>query len=67
MKLEVKEILKRGAIRKFQLSKGDFVSNLFLIKKKDRGQKPVINLKHLNAYIPYCHFKMEGLRNLKYM
>ena len=48
-------------------SKGEFASNLFLVKKKDRGQRPVINLKQLNAYILYCHFKMEGLQNLKYM
>ena len=34
---------------------------IFFMKKKDGGQKPVINLKQLNAYIPYCHFKMEGL------
>ena len=61
VKLEVKEMLKKGAIRKVQPSKGEFVSNLFLVKKKDGGQRPVINLKQLNAYIPYCHFKMEGL------
>ena len=60
-------MLKKGAIRKVQPSKGEFVSNLFLVKKKDGGQRPVINLKQLNAYIPYCHFKMEGLQNLKYM
>ena len=60
-------MLEKGAIRKVQPSKGEFVSNLFLVKKKDGGQRPVINLKQLNAYIPYCHFKMEGLQNLKYM
>ena len=27
----------------------------------------MINLKQLNVYILYCHFKMEGLQNLKYM
>ena len=67
VKLEVKEMLKKGAIRKVQPSKGEFVSNLFLVKKKDGGQRPVINLKQLNAYIPYCHFKMKGLQNLKYI
>ena len=66
VKLEVKEML-RGAIRKVQPSKGEFVSHLFLVKKKDWGQRPVINLKQLNPYIPYCHFKMEGLQNLEYM
>ena len=66
VKLEVKEMLKKGAIRKVQLSKGEFVSNSFLVKK-DGSQRPMINLKQLNAYIPYCHFKMECLQNLKYM
>ena len=27
----------------------------------------MINLKQLNAYIPYCYFKLEVLQNLKYM
>ena len=60
-------MLKKGSIRKVHPSKGEFVSNLFLEKKKDGGQRPVVNLKQLNAFIPYCHFKMEGLQNLKYM
>ena len=67
VKLEVKEMLKKGAIRKVQLSKGEFVSNLFLVKKKSGGQRPVINLKQLNAYITYYYFKMESLQNLRYM
>ena len=48
-------MLKKGAIRKVQPSKGEFVSNIFLVKKNG-GQRPVKNLKQLNAYIPYCHF-----------
>ena len=67
VKTEVKEMLKKGAIIKVYPSKREFVRNLFLLKKKDRGQKPVINLKQLNAYIPFSHSKMEGLQNLKSM
>ena len=67
VKPEVKEMLKKAAIRKVQPSQGEFVSNLFLLKKKDVGQRPVINLKQLNAYIPHCDFKMEGLQNLNYV
>ena len=67
VKLEIKEVLKKGAIRKVQLSNREFVSNLFFVNKKDGDQTPVINLKQLNMYIPYCHFRMEGLQNLKYM
>ena len=49
---------KKGAIRKVQPSKEEFTRNLFLVKK-DGGC--------LNAYAPYCHFKMKGLQNLKYL
>ena len=45
VKLEQKEILKKGAIRKVRPSKGEFVSNLFLVKKKDRGERPEINFE----------------------
>ena len=53
VKLEVKEILTNRDIRKVQPSKGEFVSNLFLLKKKDMGQRPVTDLKQVNSYIPH--------------
>ena len=37
---------------------GKFFSNLF-VEKKDDGNRPVINLKHLNRFIPYQHFNMD--------
>ena len=44
----------------------EFLSNL-LVSKKDGGNRPIINLKHFNEFIPYQHFKMEGLHLLKDM
>ena len=41
--------------------KREFIGNLFLVEKKYEGNQPVINLKHLNQFIPYQHVKMEGL------
>ena len=60
-------MLTKGAIRKDQPSKGEFVSNLLPVKKKEGNQRTVMNLKQLKAYVPYCHFKMEGLQSLKYI
>ena len=39
VKLGVKEMLKKRTIRKVQPSKGEFVSNLFLVKKEGWGPK----------------------------
>ena len=35
--------------------------------KKDGGYHPVINLKMLNQFIPFLHFKIEGLSQLKHI
>ena len=62
---EVLEMLQKGAISKVQSVQGQFLSNIFLVTKKDGGFRPVINLKALNKFVPYEHFKMEGLHFLR--
>ena len=58
---EVLEMLENGAIQKVVPTQGEFLSNLLLVKKRNVGNRPVINLKNLNKFILYEHFKMEGL------
>ena len=58
-------MLEKQEIKLVQPSKDQFLSSLFLVTKKDAGYRPVINLKKLNRYIPYEHFKMEGIFLLK--
>jgi hypothetical protein len=70
---EVEALLQKKAI--FQISRpvDGFVSNMFTIKKKRENEndpqlwRPIVNLKHLNSFIQYEHFKMEGLDSVKFI
>jgi len=62
---EIEEMLEKGAIQQAQPTVNQFLSSIFLVPKKDGGNRPVINLKKLNEFIPYQHFKMEGLHSLQ--
>ena len=67
---QIKEMFEKGAIKnvsehKDQHAQNQFLSNLFLVKKGG-GYRLVINLKTLNQFVPYMHFKMESLQTLKY-
>ena len=59
-------MFSKGAVTEIQTPpEGRFFSTLFLVPKKDGGQRPVINLKSLNSFINAPHFKMEGIHALK--
>ena len=61
----IKELLQKGAIQPTKRSNCRFVSNIFLIPKKSGGLRPVINLKDLNTFVRYEHFKMENIKLVK--
>ena len=62
---EVEELIRKGAISPALQAPGGFVSELFLVPKKDGGFRPVINLKALNMFIQEKHFKMENFHLIK--
>ncbi|KAK2551360.1 Transposon Tf2-6 polyprotein [Acropora cervicornis] len=62
--LEVQKMLQKGAIRRTSFDPRQFISNLFIIPMKCGDLRPVINLKPLNEFVQYHHFKMEGLNTL---
>ena len=63
---EVQNLMQKGAVALVTNHPGEgFHSTLFLVPKKDGGQRPVINLKPLNEFVETRHFKMEGIHTLK--
>jgi len=55
------KIVGKGAMSRASFDPNQFLSNLFTISKKDDELRPIINLKPLNHFVEYHHFKMEGL------
>ena len=64
---EIESMLKKGAIAEASSEQGQVLSGIFLREKKDGSSRPILNLKSLNNHIPYMHFKMESLKNVKDM
>ena len=65
---EMEELLLKEAIHQVPthapLNEG-FISSMFIVPKKDGGNRPVINLKPLNQFLVYEHFKKEGIHMLR--
>ena len=60
---EVQKLKDKVAVAQLKrVPQDSFVSTLFLVPKKDGGQRPVINLKCLNSFVVSPHFKMEGIQ-----
>ncbi len=58
--VEVQKLLNKGAITVEIPVEGHFI-----IPKKSGELRPVINLRSLNKFVKYQHFKMEGIRLCK--
>lgn len=61
---EIQILLSKSAIQISNHEKDEFISNIFLVQKKNGKYRPVINLKGLNQYVKYFHFKQENLQSV---
>ena len=59
---EVTELISKGAVVPCQSEPGEFISTLFIVPKKNGKFRPVINLRYLNHYVHYDHFKQETFK-----
>ncbi|XP_057365008.1 uncharacterized protein LOC130685703 [Daphnia carinata] len=64
---EVRDLVRKRAIREITDGSEGFVCSLFVIPKKSGGFRPIINLKPLNQFIRYEHFKMENLESARFL
>ena len=58
---EIKSLLQKGAIVECEHESGEYISPIFTTPKKDGSSRMILNLKSLNKFIEYHHFKMESL------
>ena len=43
---------------------GEFISGVFTREQKDGSRRMILNLKKLNKFVQYNHFKMETINNV---
>ena len=64
---EVEILLKKVVIKRVVDDGLGFVSSIFTIKQAKGGVHPIVNLKYLNSFLVYEHFKMEGMESVKFL
>ncbi|CAG8659998.1 24406_t:CDS:2, partial [Cetraspora pellucida] len=62
---EIQSLLDKKVICHLDTNVPCFVSNLLLIPKKTGDLRPVIDLRNLNRYVKYSHFKIETIEMVK--
>lgn len=58
---QISDYMNKGIIEKSIEQNDQFVSNIFLREKRNKGYRMILNLKPLNQFIKYHHFKMDSL------
>ena len=59
---QIEKFLQTGVIETTTHCEGEYISNIFIRPKKDGSYHLILNLKNLNQFVQYRHFKMENLK-----
>ena len=60
---EIQILLAKKVIQISTFEPGQFISSIFLRPKKNGKFRMILNLKYLNEYVYYAHFKMDTLQS----
>ena len=59
---EIAKLLNKGVVEQTHCVEGDFISTIFVRPKKDGSYRMILNLKTLNEFVSYYHFKMDNIK-----
>ena len=59
---EINKFLSKGIIVESEHEPGEYICNIFTRRKKDGSLRIILNLKPLNKFVKYRHFKMDTLK-----
>ena len=66
LEAEIQALVEKGAVSIAHPLLGEgFTSRMFVVPKKDVSVRPIIDLRELNRFIHWEHFKMEGIHLVK--
>lgn len=60
---EIDKLLNKGVVIESQHENGEFISNIFLRRKKDGNYRMILNLRCFNENVSKHHFTMESLQS----
>lgn len=58
---EIESLLVKKVLVECQHEYGEFLSPIFSVPKKNDKVRLILNLKNLNEYVKYSHFKMDSI------
>ena len=64
MQVSLEEMFHKQIIRETTHESTEIVSLIFIVKKPDGETTLILNLKDLNEFVKYEHFKMDGIKTI---
>ena len=61
---ELEDLLLKGVIKPVEHEELEFVSPIFCVPKNDERVRLILNLKKLNSFVAYHHFKIERIQHI---
>ena len=62
--VEINKLVGKGVIEYTEHEEGEFISPIFFRSKSDGTSRLILNLKILNEFLEYNHFKMETVNSV---